>query len=80
MPAGEHFTYTDHQSLLPQIVAQLGLEPALQAPIIGDVDPSRSVASQRAYLTAYFDEHLRHRPQRLLDGASPEHPDVQFLG
>ena len=80
MSAGEHFTYTDHQALLPQIVAQLGLEPELQAPIIGDVDPSRSIASQRAYLTAYFDEHLRHRPQRLLDGASPEHPDVQFLG
>ena len=79
VPAGEHFTYTDHQTLLPQLITQLGLEPALQAPIIGNVSPARSVASQRAYLTAYFDEHLRQRPQRLLNGPSPQHPDVQFL-
>jgi hypothetical protein len=49
------------------------------SPSIGTVRAARSVAAQRAYLTAFFDEHLRHRPQRLLNGPSPRHPDVQFL-
>jgi predicted dienelactone hydrolase len=79
LPAGEHFSYTDHQALLPQLVSRLDLDPAVPEPYIGRVDPARSVAAQRAYLTAYFDLHLRHRPQRLLDHPSPEHPDVQFL-
>lgn len=76
LPAGEHFSFTDQQALAPQ----LGLDPVLRAAIIGTVDPVRSVASQRAYLSAYFDTHLRNCPQRLLDAPSAEHPDVQFLG
>ncbi|WP_055585673.1 hypothetical protein [Peterkaempfera griseoplana] len=28
---------------------------------------------------AFFDQHLRHRPQRLLDGPSPAFPEVEFL-
>ncbi|MFC7743561.1 hypothetical protein ACFQXA_25290 [Nocardiopsis composta] len=46
---------------------------------IGTVDPERSVAAQRAYLTAFFDEHLRGEEQPLLDGPSPDHPDVAFI-
>ncbi|MBP2340634.1 putative dienelactone hydrolase [Saccharothrix coeruleofusca] len=80
IPAGEHFTYTDHQALLPGLVARLGLDPAVVHPIIGTVDPVRALAAQRAYLTAFFDQHLRHKPQRLLDGPSAAHPDVRFLG
>lgn len=80
LPTGEHFSYTDHQVLRPQVVTQLGLDPALLEPVIGTVDPGRSIAAQRAYLTAFFEQHLRHRPQRLLDGPSAQHPDVRFLG
>ena len=79
MPAGEHFSYTDRQTMLPQLFRQLGLDPAVGEPSIGTVSAARSVAAQRAYVTAFFDEHLRHRPQRLLNGPSPRHPDVQFL-
>ncbi|GAB3983876.1 hypothetical protein GCM10029978_091860 [Actinoallomurus acanthiterrae] len=46
---------------------------------IGTVDSTRIVAAERAYIGAFFDEHLRHRPQRLLDGPSPRHPDVVFV-
>ncbi|MFC6092642.1 alpha/beta hydrolase family protein [Saccharothrix lopnurensis] len=74
LPAGEHFSYTDHQVLLPR----LGLDPAVTAPAVGTVDPARSVAAQRAYLTAFFDRHLRHRPQRLFDGPSDRYPEVEF--
>jgi hypothetical protein len=27
---------------------------------------------------AFFDEHLRGREQPLLDGPSPQHPDIEF--
>jgi hypothetical protein len=46
---------------------------------VGTVD-TRVVASGAAYLTAFLDQHLHHQPQRLLDGPSPAHPDVQFVG
>ncbi|WP_153036293.1 lipase [Amycolatopsis sp. YIM 10] len=73
LPAGEHFSYTDQQVL----VQRLGVDAT---PFLGTVDPARSMASQRAYLTAFFDEHLKGRPQSLFDGPSPRHPDFEFRG
>jgi hypothetical protein len=32
----------------------------------------------RRYVTAFFDQHLRHIPQPLLDGPSPAYPEMQF--
>jgi predicted dienelactone hydrolase len=83
IPAGEHASYTDLHILLPQLANHLDLDPDVATRLmrrlqIGDVDPGRSVASQRAYLTALFEEHLRGWPQPLLDGPSPQHPDVTF--
>jgi predicted dienelactone hydrolase len=80
LPDGEHSSFTDHQALVPQPAAHLGLGPAVTAPVVGTVDPARSTAAQRAYLTAFFDQHLRHRLRRLLDGPSDRHPDVRFPG
>ncbi|RSN30867.1 alpha/beta hydrolase [Amycolatopsis sp. WAC 01416] len=54
LPDGEHFSFTDYQTLLPQ----LGNAPAA---FIGTVDPARSVAAQRAWLSAFFGKNLRHR-------------------
>ncbi|MER7864702.1 alpha/beta hydrolase [Amycolatopsis japonica] len=54
LPDGEHFSFTDYQTLLPQ----LGNAPAA---FVGTIDPARSVAVQRARLSAFFAEHLRHR-------------------
>lgn len=76
LPAGEHYSYTDHQVLLHRPA----LDPAVRAAAIGTVDPARSVAAQRAYVTAFFDQHLRHRPQRLLDGPSSRYPEIEFHG
>lgn len=75
LPAGEHFSYTDQQVLAPR----LG-EDVDTTPFLGTVDPARSMASQRAYLTAFFDEHLKGRPQSLFDGPSARHPDFEFRG
>ncbi|WP_410663216.1 alpha/beta hydrolase family protein [Amycolatopsis sp. lyj-84] len=54
LPDGEHFSFTDYQTLLPQ----LGNAPAA---FIGTIDPARSVAAQRAELSAFFGRNLGHR-------------------
>lgn len=63
-----HGSFTDLQALLPQLDRALDLDDDDVATAIGTIDPDRSVAAQRAYLTALFDQHLRGRPQPLLDG------------
>jgi hypothetical protein len=42
-------------------------------------DPDRSIAAQRAYIAAFFDLHLRHRDDDLLDGPSPAYPEIEFV-
>jgi hypothetical protein len=39
----------------------------------------RSTDAQRAYITAFFDQHLHGRPQHLLDGPSPSYPEVNSV-
>jgi predicted dienelactone hydrolase len=77
VPEGQHFTFTDHQALLPQLDAAFPLPQGLVAALIGTVDPTRIIAAQRAYLTAFYQQHLRQRSQRLLTGPAPRHPDVR---
>jgi dienelactone hydrolase len=62
-------TGTDHLSFsdLPVFAAQLGL---------GGTE--RPVVITRAYITAFFDQWLKHRPRRLLAGPSRAFPEVVF--
>ncbi|WP_262415294.1 alpha/beta hydrolase family protein [Streptomyces gougerotii] len=76
---GSHFSYTDAQSFVPALDERLDLPAGLREQYVGTVDPGRSTAAQRAYLAAFFDQHLRKRPQDLLDGPSSAHPDVRFV-
>ncbi|MFD7300494.1 alpha/beta hydrolase family protein [Streptomyces pharetrae] len=76
---GGHFSYTDFQTLLPTLDAHLDIPAETLEMYIGTVDAERSTAAQRAYLTAFFDRHLRDRPRPLLDGPSPAHPDIRFV-
>jgi hypothetical protein len=39
---------------------------------------ARSLGITRAYVRAFFDQHLRGRPQALLDQPSPRYPEVTF--
>jgi dienelactone hydrolase len=39
---------------------------------------ARSVDITRAYVRAFFDQHLRGKPQALLDQPSPRYPEVTF--
>lgn len=76
---GSHFSYTDAQSFVPALDEQLDIPEKLRRQYIGTVDPERSTAAQRAYTTAFFDQHLRGRPHHLLDAPSPSHPEIDFV-
>ncbi|ORT58781.1 alpha/beta hydrolase [Streptomyces sp. CB03238] len=64
-----HFTFTD----TPVLADQLGLLPP-DEPLSG----KRSQEITRAYVTAFFDLHLKGVERPLLDGPSAEHPEVVF--
>ncbi|WP_031074503.1 alpha/beta hydrolase family protein [Streptomyces sp. NRRL S-118] len=67
-----HFSFSDVPVLLDQLnMPYPGSQPTLPA--------GRSVDVTRAYATAFFDLHLRNRPQPLLDGPSPQNPEVRFI-
>jgi predicted dienelactone hydrolase len=74
-----HNSFTDFQALLPQAAVALDLPPKDVRETIGTIDPHRSIVNQRAYLTAFFNTHLRHRDSHLLDRPSPRFPEMQFL-
>ncbi|GHC63895.1 alpha/beta hydrolase family protein [Streptomyces flavofungini] len=64
-----HFTFTD----TPVVFGQLGMVDP-QVPISGQ----RSEQITRAYVAAFYDQHLRGIEQPLLDGPTPAHPEVGF--
>ncbi|WP_410588201.1 alpha/beta hydrolase family protein [Amycolatopsis sp. lyj-23] len=67
---------TAHDSFndLGVLAEQLGVD-------IGDtIDPYRALAVTRTYVNAFFDQHLRCRPQPLLAAPSPAYPEVTFAG
>ena len=45
---------------------------------VGPIDGQRALAIERAYLTAWFDQALLHRPNVLLRGESTLFPEVDF--
>jgi hypothetical protein len=79
IPEGTHGAFADYQFSVPAIARAFGIPDEQLTPLLGKVDPAASVAAQRAYLGAYFDQFLKHRPQRLLLKESPKHPAVEFV-
>ncbi|MEV5609070.1 hydrolase [Streptomyces sp. NPDC052225] len=78
LEGGAHATFTDAASLLPQVAARLGLPRETLTDWVGTVPPARAVAAQRAFLTAFFDRHLRGADRPLLDAPSSRFPEVDF--
>ncbi|MEV0201006.1 lipase [Nonomuraea sp. NPDC050691] len=73
----QHFSFFDLQAIYPQLAGRLKGLPI--ADTIGTIDPERSIAAQRAYLTTFFDLHLRGRRTPLLDGPSRAYPEVRLI-
>ncbi|TQN33278.1 platelet-activating factor acetylhydrolase isoform II [Haloactinospora alba] len=83
MERAEHMSYLDTQWILPQLDERLrpdspSWDDGMRASV-GTIGPEASVAAQRAYITAYLDEHVRGVERPLLDGPSDEHPEVEFV-
>ncbi|WP_426367802.1 alpha/beta hydrolase family protein [Streptomyces sp. E-08] len=72
-----HGSYTDLQVVLPQVTAHLPVPAAPE--LIGTVDPRRSLAAQRAALTAFFDLHLKHRPTTLFEDPGARFPELRIV-
>jgi hypothetical protein len=76
---GTEISYSDAVWLLPQIARLTGMNDQDLADWIGTFNPSLAVKIQRAYPLAFFDLHLRHRRQPLLEGPNPAFPEVHFI-
>ncbi|NUW31820.1 lipase [Nonomuraea sp. SMC257] len=77
LTGAQHFSFFDLQAIYPQLAGKLKGLPIAET--IGTIDPERSVAAQRAYLTAFFDLHLRGRRTPLFDGPSRAYPEVKLI-
>jgi hypothetical protein len=64
----EHASFTDLALLADQIGIDIG----------AGIPGARSLDIARAYVRAFFDLHLRGKPQALLDQPSPRYPEVTF--
>ncbi|MFH8410770.1 alpha/beta hydrolase family protein [Streptomyces sp. NPDC018019] len=72
----DHYTFSD----APAIGDQLGFPfPGVSATAPQSALPGkRAIGITRAYVSAFFDLHLRHIPQPLLDGPTEDNPEVKF--
>ncbi|GIH21221.1 alpha/beta hydrolase family protein [Rugosimonospora africana] len=73
-----HGSYTDIQTLIPQVAKVIGMSDEELRDWVGTLAPAPAARIQLAYPLAFFDLHLRHRGH-LLDGPSPAFPEVRFI-
>ncbi|MFF2625687.1 alpha/beta hydrolase family protein [Kitasatospora griseola] len=66
----DHSTFTDYALFFEQ----LGLPPRPGATI----DAARGLRLTRQYVAAFFDLHLKGVPQPILDGPTPQNPEITF--
>jgi hypothetical protein len=71
--------YKDNVPLIPQIARQLGLPRSFVTGDIGSIDPARAVHTEETFVAAFFDRWLRGGDGHVLDGPSPNLPDVTFV-
>jgi dienelactone hydrolase len=74
-----HSSYFDGEVLFPQLAGVLGLTPKGLSDLIGTINPARAIMVESAYVDAFFDRHLRHHPEHLLNGPSPRFPEMVFV-
>jgi len=79
LPEAEHFSFTDHQVILPQLDDKLGIPNWIQEGMIGSINSQHAVDSSRVYVRAFFDQHLLGEDQILLRVESPLHPFADFV-
>ncbi|MCK2212347.1 alpha/beta hydrolase [Actinomadura sp. ATCC 31491] len=63
-----HLSFTDLGVLVDQVGIDIG----------AGIPGARAMDVTRRYVVAFFDQHLRNKPQPLLDGPSASYPEVKF--
>jgi predicted dienelactone hydrolase len=72
-----HFSFSDLALALPLLQhAAPGSDAGDYG--LGPLEGARTLAVTRAWLHAFFDTHLKERPAPLLEGPSPEYPEVSL--
>ncbi|MFL6055280.1 MAG: hypothetical protein ACJ72W_20610 [Actinoallomurus sp.] len=77
LTGSRHGSYTDAGAILPQLRGRIPEETISED--IGTVDPARTVAAERAYVSSFFDRWLRHKDDGLLDHPSSRYPEIEFV-
>ena len=65
-----HFNFSDYAVLYEPVLKPMQM--------LGAIDGRRGLQITTTYVAAFFDQNLRGTPQTLLDGPSPDYPEVQF--
>lgn len=68
-----HFSFSDQMVVRNQVVMKV-----LQAAGLLRVAPRRGLGVAAEYIHRFFDVYLKGAPTNLLEGPSPEYPEVQF--
>ncbi len=69
LTGAEHQSFTD----APLLADVLGIKPAY-----GVLPAARAAELTRTYVAAFLDQHLKSKPQPLLDKPSPRHPEAKL--
>jgi hypothetical protein len=69
--SGTAHTFSSDLRVLPFL-------PASMRSSSSALDPARALTTTSAYVTAFFDQYLGAKPQSILDGPSPEYPEITF--
>ncbi|MEV5961660.1 hypothetical protein AB0L70_07845 [Kribbella sp. NPDC051952] len=66
LPNGRHYSFIDHQALVPWFQRFFTVPPELIETAVGTANPAKVLFALRTYLPAFFDQHLRDRPNHAL--------------
>ncbi|MBD0693403.1 alpha/beta hydrolase family protein [Streptomyces sp. CBMA123] len=78
LTGSRHGSYTDSESLLPQLARQGAISRTQLTEDVGDVRPDRAVLATRSYVASFFDRWLRGHDDHLLDGPSGRFPEMVY--
>ncbi|OKJ05584.1 alpha/beta hydrolase family protein [Kitasatospora sp. CB01950] len=78
LDGSRHASYTDAESLLPQLARQGAISAEALHEGVGDIRPDRAVLATRTYVASFFDRWLRGHDDHLLDGPSGNFPEMVY--
>ncbi|MEU4297638.1 alpha/beta hydrolase family protein [Kitasatospora aureofaciens] len=78
LEGSRHGSYTDAESLLPQLARQGAISPEGLASEVGTIRPDRAELATRSYVASFFDRWLRGHDDHLLDGPSARFPEMTY--